>query len=86
MRNLKLGTRNGSLLSGLGLCGLLAFAIANSAGAATSLDWRFYDFFNVPPGEWWDARLQNYGEAPIGAECFAPAGKSRRFATPPLCP
>ncbi len=34
----------------LALGGLLAFAWAGSAGAATALDWRFYDFFNVPPG------------------------------------
>ena len=36
-------------------------------------DWTFYDFFNVPYGEWWDVR-QFYGltgDVPIGAECFS---------------
>jgi hypothetical protein len=48
-------------LRSLALGGLLAFAWAGFASAATTIDWRFYDFFNVPPGEWWDARLKAYG-------------------------
>jgi hypothetical protein len=73
MRHLKVGMRTPlrpySLLRGLGLGGLLAFALVGSAHAATTINWRFYDFFNVPPGEWWDARLATYFETPIGAEC-----------------
>ena len=56
------------------LLGLLLFATAGSAGAATTIDWRFYDFFNVVPEEHWDARQNNYDEHPIGAECFSQAG------------
>ena len=41
-----------SIRRSLALGGLLAFAWAGSAGAATTLDWRFDDFFDVPPGEW----------------------------------
>ena len=70
-------TRARSLGRGLALGGLLAVGWASAGGAATTLDWRFYDFFNVPPGEWWDARLQTYGEAPIGAECFSATGMGR---------
>jgi hypothetical protein len=72
----------GSLRRSLVLGGLLAFAWVGPAGAATTLDWRFYDFFNVPPGEWWDARLQTYGEAPIGAECFTAVGITNGLCTP----
>jgi hypothetical protein len=69
-------------LRSLALGGLLAFAWAGFASAATTIDWRFYDFFNVPPGEWWDARLKAYGEAPIGAECFTATGIANGLCTP----
>ncbi len=36
----------------------------------STLDYNFYDFFNVPYGEWWDMRLAKYGDLPIGANCF----------------
>jgi hypothetical protein len=61
--NLKRAILTSSLLRGLGIGGLLLFAVVGSAGAATTIDWRFYDFFNVPPGEWWDARLTTYGHS-----------------------
>ncbi len=77
VQNLKLGIRTmlrkQSLLRALVLLGLLLFATAGSAGAATTIDWRFYDFFNVVPEEHWDARKNNYDEHPIGAECFSQA-------------
>jgi len=65
--------RKQSLLRALAVFGLLLFATAGSAGAATTLDWRFYDFFNVFPKEHWDARSANYGESSIGSECFTQA-------------
>ena len=68
--------------TGLILVGLLSLALGGPAGAATTIDWRFYDFFNVAPGEWWDARLANYGEAPIGKECFTAAGVANGVCTP----
>ena len=82
--NIRIQTAVGasSIRRSLALGGLLAFAWAGFAGAATTIDWRFYDFFNVPPGEWWDARLQAYGEAPIGAECFTATGIANGLCTP----
>jgi hypothetical protein len=80
--SIRAAVRAGSIRRGLALGGLLAFAWAGSAGGATTLDWRFYDFFDVPPGEWWDARLKTYGEAPIGAECFTAAGIANGLCTP----
>jgi hypothetical protein len=82
MRILKLNVKTISLLRALCIGVLLAIAPVNSASAATSIDWRFYDFFNVPPGEWWDARLANYGESPIGAECFTAVGIANGVCTP----
>ncbi len=38
--------------------------------STSTLDYTFYDFFNVPYGEWWDLRLAKYGDLPIGANCF----------------
>lgn len=38
--------------------------------ATSTLDYNFYDFFNVPYGEWWDLRLSKYGDLPIGSNCF----------------
>lgn len=38
--------------------------------ASTTIDYTYSDFFNVPYGEWWDYRLTQYGDLPIGANCF----------------
>ena len=38
--------------------------------ASSTLDYRYYDFFNVPYGEWWDYRYNTYGDLAINAECF----------------
>jgi PKD repeat protein len=35
-----------------------------------TLDLEFYDFFNVPYGEWWDYRTPTWGDLPMEAECF----------------
>jgi parallel beta-helix repeat protein len=50
--------------------GLRGTATRDVSVALTTLDYRFYDFFNVPFGEWWDYRQALYGDSPIGAECF----------------
>ncbi len=44
--------------------------ISAASPAGGTLDWQFYDFFNVRPGEYFDTRSATYGETPIGAECF----------------
>ena len=51
----------------------LSMSVAPSARSAT-LNWVFYDFFNVQPGEYFDNRSARYGEAPIGADCFTQFG------------
>ncbi len=39
--------------------------------APSTLDYTYYDFFNVPYGEWWDYRTASYKtDWPIGANCF----------------
>lgn len=38
--------------------------------SSSTLDYSFYDFFNVPFGEWWDMRTGTYGDEPIRAWCF----------------
>ena len=40
-----------------------------SVGPST-IDYTYYDFFNVPYGEWWDYRYPAYGDLPLGKECF----------------
>ncbi len=40
-----------------------------SVGTST-IDYSYYDFFNVPYGEWWDWRFATYGDLPINADCF----------------
>ena len=47
-------------------------ATAVVTAAASTLDYEYYDFFNVPYGEWWDMRTGTYGDLPINAECFSP--------------
>ena len=72
------------LLSAIGVALLvtgLLMSVAPSVWSAT-LDWEFYDFFNVPPGEYWDARAATYGETPIGAECFTASAISNGLCFP----
>jgi hypothetical protein len=59
-------------LAATGVALFLAGSLMSVAknGSAATLDWEFYDFFNAPPGEYWDSRAATYGETPIGAECF----------------
>jgi len=38
--------------------------------AASTLDYTFYDFFNVPYKDYWDKRGNLYGDLPIGVTCF----------------
>jgi len=40
-----------------------------SVGTST-IDYSYFDFFNVPYGEWWDYRFATYGDLPINADCF----------------
>jgi len=40
-----------------------------SVGTST-VDYDYYDFFNVPFADHWDLRSGNYWELPINAECF----------------
>ncbi len=45
-------------------------ATRDASVASSTLDYRFWDFFNVPYGEWWDMRNHAYGDLPINANCF----------------
>ena len=60
----------------------LLMSAAPSAWAAPTLDWVFYDFFNVPPGEYMDSRSATYGETPIGAECFTQSAIDNGICNP----
>ena len=69
-----------SLLVAAAFSGLVGLGGAAASGPAspalqqasgpTSLNYRYYDFFNVPYGEWWDYRYSVYGDLPMNAECF----------------
>ncbi len=53
--------------------------VAPAGPSGPGADWTFYDFFNVPYGEWWDIRnyqgtFGGFPEPPIGADCFTEAG------------
>ena len=37
---------------------------------ASTIDFSYWDFFNVPWGQWWDMRTGTYGDLPVNAECF----------------
>jgi len=50
--------------------------------AASTLDYRYHDFFNVPYGEWWDYRYIKYGDLPINAECFNQTSVADGVCTP----
>jgi hypothetical protein len=52
--------------------------------AAASVAYEFYDFFDVPFGEWWDYRTAIYGDLPVNAECFSAAGVANGVCTPSL--
>ena len=43
---------------------------APEPAAGPTLNFEFYDFFNVPYGPWWDYRFVKYGDLPMNAECF----------------
>jgi hypothetical protein len=62
--------------------GAVSTATQTVSVATGTLDWNFYDFFNVPPGEYWDARAATYGETPIGAECFTASAISNGLCFP----
>jgi hypothetical protein len=50
--------------------------------AAASIAYEYFDFFNVPYGEWWDYRTAVYGDLPMNAECFSAAGIANGICTP----
>ena len=51
--------------------------------AAYSLNYHFYDFFNVPFKEYWDLRPPNhYGDRPMNAECFSAEGVAEGSCVP----
>ncbi|MGQ0797091.1 MAG: hypothetical protein ACT4OI_04395, partial [Methanobacteriota archaeon] len=68
-------------LVGLTVTAAFVGALAGSRGASAStgaqpqaaarIDYEFYDFFNVPYGEWWDYRTAIYGDRAMNAECFS---------------
>jgi len=47
-----------------------------------TVDWSYYDFFNVPFGEWWDMRTFFVGDRPIAAECFSEEGIANEWCMP----
>ena len=64
------------------MTGLLSSGASVSLAAGT-LDWQFWDFFNVPPGEYFDIRSAVYQETPIGAECwYEPPEGETGYCTP----
>jgi len=55
--------------------------------ATSTLDYRFYDFFNVPYGQWWDYRTTNggYGDIPPDANCFNATSGRVLLSGTPMC-
>jgi len=55
--------------------------------ATSTLDYRFYDFFNVPYGQWWDYRttIGTYGDIPPDANCFNATSGTQLVSGRPLC-
>src|SRR2546428_3041838 len=55
--------------------------------ATSTLDYRFYDFFNVPYGQWWDYRttIGTYGDIPPDTNCFNATSGTLIVSTKPLC-
>ncbi len=74
----------GFALTGAGdRAGSGAFVGAVEPQAAYSLDYDFYDFFNVPFQEYWDLRLgHGYGDLPMNAECFSAEGVAEGKCVP----
>ena len=56
--------------------------VSAASPAGGTLHTRFYDFFNVRPGEYFDIRSAVYGESPIGAECFTQSAIDNGICTP----
>jgi len=60
------------------------------APPARGVNFRYYDFFDVPYGEWWDIRYFTAGfgdpsfadDRAIGAECFNPDGPTYNWCFP----
>jgi len=51
--------------------------------AAYSINYHFYDFFNVPYREYWDLRTAaKYGDLPMNAECFSAEGVAEGTCVP----
>ncbi|MGQ0797822.1 MAG: PKD domain-containing protein, partial [Methanobacteriota archaeon] len=50
--------------------------------APSTIDYEFYDFFDVEFGEWWDYRFNSYGDLPINAECFNATSIATGVCTP----
>ncbi len=51
--------------------------------AAYSINYHFYDFFNVPFQEYWDVRTASkYGDLPMNAQCFSAEGVAEGTCVP----
>lgn len=48
----------------------------------TTIDWTFYDFFNISFRDWWNYRIGHYNEHPVGAECFSSSGIANGICSP----
>ena len=64
--------------------GLTASASAPVTVATSTVDYEFYDLFNVPYGEWWDYRTAAYGDLPMEAECFNATSIENGLCSPVL--
>ncbi len=62
--------------------GAVATAAREVTVNTTTIDWTFYDFFNVPFRDWWNYRTAVYNEHPIGAECFSASGIANGICSP----
>ncbi len=74
---------------GLYVITLTANDTTNLKGTATryvsvsnaTLDYTYYDFFNVPYGDWWDMRTSIYGDLPTDVSCFNATSISEGLCT-----
>jgi hypothetical protein len=57
-------------------------ASSQTASATDGINYRFYDFFNVPFREYWDIRKAFYGDLPMNAECFSAEGVAEGTCVP----
>jgi PKD domain len=55
--------------------------------ATSTIDYRYYDFFNVPYGQWWDYRttIGTYGDIPPNVNCFNLTSGSALVSGHALC-